>query len=166
MRSYDSYRALVVLATILAHMTGTLTVRVTGNKTKRHSGESSSSALILSIFLFPRLISFSVSVTSYVCSSLSHTRKRSLPPSSRPRVTPPSSYHLFLPPSPSSWCGRTRVHHPRSLYVDPFFTLYFPWDIHITSNTTCIFYSIFILSIFLYFLSSTHFFLIRYCFLN
>lgn len=42
MRSYDSYRAFVVLATILAHMTGTLTVHVTSNKqtSKRNNDQS------------------------------------------------------------------------------------------------------------------------------
>lgn len=81
MRSYDGYRALFVLATILAHMTGTLTVRVTNNKqtSKRSSGESSSSALIL---FFHILFSFRfrMSVLLFRC-----TRK-SLPPSSRSRA--------------------------------------------------------------------------------
>lgn len=146
MRSYDGYRALVVLATILAHMTGTLTVRITGNKqtNKRSSGESSS-ALILSLSLFPHLmLFFRFRYLVYLVYLFRCTRKRSLPLSSRSRAARCASF--ILPPVSSSFAlfvqTRCRVHHPRSLCVwSLFYTLFS--SIHRILNISSL-YSIFI----------------------
>lgn len=137
MRSYDGYRALFVLATILAHMTGTLTVRVTNNKqtSKRSNGESSSA-----LILFFRILFF-FRFRYLVC--LSFAIERFLPPSSRsPRcasfIMPPvSSFFLFFVQT------RCRVYHPRSLWSF-FYTL--------LSLKHRILYFIFIILIFFYFL--------------
>lgn len=135
MRSYDGYRALIVLATILAHMTGTLTVHVAGNKTKRQSGESSSSAPILSLSFSA---SYSLSPFPLHCTSVSplprRARKRSLPPSSGSHAARSASFifssHLFLPPSPSSWCGRIMSDSSSAFLMRaiPFLhSTFFPW---------------------------------------
>lgn len=150
MRSYDGYRALIVLATILVHMSGTLSVRV-GNKTKRQSGESSSSAPILSLFLFSVfLFSFSVSVTLYVCVFLVvrendpyHLRQVRMSRVAPPSSSPATCFFLLRPLLALFLMRRINVGFIIRVpcACDPFFTLYFFSLIYILHLiTTCIFY--------------------------
>lgn len=152
MRSYDSYRALVVLAIILAHMTGTLTVRVSGNKTKRQSGESSSSALILSLsfFAFFSLSSFPLHCMSVLLFLVQENDPRHLRHVRMPHITPPSSCHLLLPPSWYPLLDADALSDSSSAFLvraisflhSTFLDIYicYIYMLYLFSNTMCIFY--------------------------
>lgn len=106
MKFYGGYRALIVLATVLAHMIGTFAVRDTSNQAAKKRNGESSSVLWFSLCLL-------LSLLTHV---LLFRRVQSLPPSSRSRAARYTSFVLLL----------LLLRAVESImYLDPFFTLYF-----------------------------------------
>lgn len=111
MRSHDGYRALVVFATVLVYMHGTLAVRIAGSASRRN-GESSSllwfsRASFRLALPYLRLSCRSLPLSAiYVRYCSFSAANRPLPPDGHARAllaAPPSSYHLLLPLSSSSF---------------------------------------------------------------
>lgn len=104
--------------------------------------------LQFSLFLFPRLIlflRFRYTVRLYLLflvvqeNDPYHLRQVHMPRVPPPSSSPATCFFLLRPLLDAD--ASCRIHHPRSLCVRSlFYTLLFFLDIHITSNTTCIFY--------------------------
>lgn len=107
MRSHNGYRALIVFATVLVHMHGTLAERIAGSASKRN-GESSSllwfsrasSHLALPcLTLPPPLLSFSSAFATYARYCSSSAANRPLPPDGYARASfaaSPSSFTTYF----------------------------------------------------------------------